>query len=171
MEEIWKPIDFLKNKYEVSNLGKIRNSSSKYILHTKPSKRGYSVFNCRIDGKTKLVNVHKCVAVAFIPNPNNLPQINHIDGDKTNAKVNNLEWVTAKQNNIHARETGLHKSDGDKAVLQIKNGVIIKEYISASEASRVTGIKRCNICNVCRKYCWNGHHYISAGGYQWKWKN
>lgn len=170
MEEIWKEIKFLDGKYEVSNRGRIRNTATKRILRLSTSKRGYLVFSCVIQGKHKLVNVHKCVAIEFIPNPNNLPQINHIDGDKTNPDVTNLEWVSAKENNLHARRTGLHKSDGDKPVLQIKDGMIIAEFKSASEASRFTGVKRCNICNVCRGYVWNGHHYRTAGGFEWKWK-
>ena len=170
MEEIWKEIKFLDGKYEVSNRGRVRNAKTKRLLKLSPSKRGYLVFSCIVDGKHKLVNVHKCVAIEFVPNPNNLPQVNHIDGNKTNPDATNLEWVTAKENNLHARRTGLHTSDGDKPVIQIKNGLVVGEYKSASEASRATGIKRCNICNVCRGYVWNGHHYKTAGGFEWKWK-
>lgn len=170
MNELWKAVSFLDDKYEVSNRGRIRNTKTKRLLKLSPSKRGYLVFSCCVEGKRKLVNVHKCVAIEFIPNPNNLPQINHIDGNKTNPDVTNLEWVTAQQNLLHARKTGLHTSDGDKPVLQIKEGKIIAEFKSASEAERITGIKRCNICNVCRNYCWNGHHYKTAGGFEWKWK-
>lgn len=170
MNEIWEKVSFLDNKYEVSNRGRIRNTKTKRLLKLSPSKRGYLVFSCYIEGKHKLVNVHKCVAIAFIPNPNNLPQVNHIDGNKTNPDVTNLEWVSAQDNLLHARKTGLHISDGDKPVLQIKEGKIIAEFRSASEAARVTGIKRCNICNVCRNYCWNGHHYKTAGDFEWKWK-
>jgi len=152
IDEIWKTIKFLDEKYEVSNLGRIRNSSTKQILKLSPSKRGYLVFSCNVDGKYKVVNVHRCVAIEFIENPDNLPQVNHIDGNKLNFNVSNLEWVTARQNNLHARRTGLHKTDGDKPVLQLKNGLIIAEYKSASEASKITGINRSNICNVCREY-------------------
>lgn len=170
MNEIWKNVSFLDDKYEVSNHGRIRNAKTKRLLKLSPSKRGYLVFSCHIKGKHKLVNVHKCVAMEFIPNPDNLPQINHIDGNKTNPDATNLEWVTAQQNLSHARKTGLRVSDGDKPVLQIKEGEIIAEFKSASEAERITGIKRCNICSVCRNYCWNGHHYRTAGGFEWKWK-
>ena len=168
--EEWKPIDFLDGKYEVSNRGRIRNSQTKAIRKTPISKRGYPVFSCFINSKRKLVNVHKCVATAFVPNPNNLPQVNHIDGNKQNNDITNLEWVTAKENNDHARRTGLRKSNGDKPVLQILNGEIIAEYKSATEASIQTGINRANICDVCRGYVGNGKHYLTAGGYEWKWK-
>lgn len=121
IEEIWKPISFLENKYEVSNMGRIRHSKTKRVRKLYKGKRGYLVFSCMINGKRKLVNVHKCVAIEFIPNPNNLPQVNHIDGNKSNPRMDNLEWVTASENNLHARRTGLHTSDGDKPVIQIKD--------------------------------------------------
>ena len=100
-------------------------------------------------------------------------QINHIDGNKENFDLSNLEWVTPQENIIHARKTGLHTSDGDKAVIQLsKNGEIIAEYKSASEASRQTGIGRANIYNVCRHYISkDGKRYLTAGGYKWEWKN
>ena len=91
MEEIWKEIKFLDGKYEVSNRGRVRNAKTKRLLKLSPSKRGYLVFSCIVDGKHKLVNVHKCVAIEFVPNPNNLPQVNHIDGNKTNPDATNLE--------------------------------------------------------------------------------
>lgn len=121
------------------------------------------------NNKHKLCTVHRLVANAFIPNPSNLPQVNHINGDKTNNNVANLEWVTSYQNLIHARKTGLHTSDGDKEVIQLKDGIEINRYKSASEASRQTGIRRSSICNVCRKYSWNGHHCLTAGGYEWEY--
>lgn len=169
-DEKWGLIPFLDNKFEVSTLGRIRNKLTGEVRATPVSKRGYPVFSARVNNKLKLVNVHKCVATVFIPNPDNLPQVNHIDGNKQNNCVDNLEWCTARENVIHARLTGLHKSDGDKPVLQIKDGVIINEYKSASEASKITGIARANICNVCNKRIWKGHHFYTAGGFKWVWK-
>lgn len=168
--EEWKAVSFLENKFEVSNFGRIRNSKTKKIRKTSNSKRGYPVFSAWINGKRKLINVHKCVAVEFIPNPKDLPQVNHIDGNKENNHIENLEWCTARENNIHARETGLHKSNGDKSVTQIKNGEIIAIYKSASQAAKETGLSRSGICHVCNHYVTkNGKHHRTCGGYIWEW--
>lgn len=168
--ECWKPIPFLPD-FEVSNLGGIRNTKTGNIRSTPTGKRGYSIFSTKINGKIKLITVHRCVASAFLENPKLLPQVNHIGGNKTNNNVSNLEWVSAKDNSIHARKTGLHTKDGDKAVIQIKGNSVVAVYKSASEASRITGINRGDICNVCRNYVSkNGKHYLTAGGYSWKWK-
>lgn len=169
--EEWKEINFLNGKYEVSNFGRIRNTKRKTSRSTPISKRGYPVFSASVGGRIKLINVHKCVAEAFIPNPEDKPCINHKDGNKQNNHVDNLEWCTYSENNSHARTTGLHISDGDKAVLQIKDGLMIAEYKSASEAARITGICRTTICNVCNKRISDGKHYRKAGGYEWQWKN
>lgn len=173
MDEIWRSIDFLNGKYEVSNLGRIRHSKTKRVRKLSKSKRGYLVFSCYPNGtagKQKLVNVHRCVALVFLPNPMGLPQVNHIDGNKLNPNVENLEWVSQRDNAIHARRTGLHKSDGDRPVVQIEAGKVIAEYKSASEASRATGISRSGICQVCNHFVYKGRHRLSAGGYKWEWK-
>ena len=164
-EEVWKdiPIPGLAGRYEVSNLGRIRNAKNKRLRATPIGKRGYPVFSIR----GRLITVHRCVASAFLPNPENLPQVNHIDGDKSNNNAINLEWCTAKDNNLHARRTGLHKSDGDKPVIQMLNGEVIARFKSAAEAGRATGINRSSIGRVIHKYVYKGHHSLRAGGYEW----
>lgn len=159
-----------EGRYGVTDDGKVYSFISNKFLKTPIGKRGYPNVNLRNDdGKSYLKCVHRLVAEAFIDNPENLPEVNHIDGVKTNNSVNNLEWCSAKENNNHARKTGLHKSDGDKAVVQIKNGIPVAIYKSASEASRKTGIGRSGICNVCNKRVCNGRHNRTAGGYEWNW--
>ena len=104
------------------------------------------------------------LARTFIDNPENKPQVNHIDGNKENYALDNLEWCTSKENMMHAREHGLHVSDGDKRTAQLTmNGDIVAVFKSASEASRSTGIQRCNISSVARGNTRNK----SAGGYRW----
>lgn len=159
-------------KIEVSNYGKIRDSMSKKPRKTPIGKRGYPNFSYWTDGKLRLLTVHRCVAIAFLDNPNNKPQVNHIDGNKENNHVSNLEWATSKENIIHARNTGLHVSDGDKPVVQItKTGLVLAKFKSASQASRETGVSRSCICNVCNKRVYKGRHNLTAGGYIWKWAN
>jgi hypothetical protein len=165
-KELWGTIPGLDGLYEASNLGRIRNAKTRYIRSTPTGKRGYPVFTTR----GRLITVHRCVALVFLPNPDNLPQVNHINGNKEDNRVENLEWCTARDNMIHARLTGLHKSDGDKPVLQIKDGQVVAWYKSISEASRQTGINRANIGSAIYKRVYNGHHCRKAGGYEWKFE-
>lgn len=158
----WVAIEEFPN-YEITRSGMIRNKTTNKIKKISKGYRGYPVVSLRKDGKMYLRTIHILLARTFIPNPENKPEINHIDGDKTNYKLENLEWVTRKENDNHARITGLHKSDGDKPVLQYtKDMKFIRRYKSASEAARVTGFNRSGISNVARgrKRCKTCHGYI-----------
>lgn len=125
-EEIWRPIVGYEGLYEVSSYGRVRSLDryvkcdyERYRLHKgkvlSPAKDRYGylsvVLSC--NGKHKTITVHRIVAQAFIPNPDNLPEINHRDEDKINNRVDNLEWCTAKYNmnygtrNIRIRETAI----------------------------------------------------------------
>lgn len=118
--------------------------------------------------------VHRLVAEAFIPNPENKPCVNHKDGNKLNNCVENLEWCTYSENNLHAFRTLGRKSPwkgkfgkdnfGSKTVLQIKDGRIINVFYGTHEAQRETGISQGSITDVCNKKS------KTAGGYQWKYK-
>lgn len=163
--EIWRPIKGTDKAYYISSFGRIYSTKSKKLLKTPVGKRGYPNCNIMINSKQKLVTIHRLVANHFISNPDNKPQVNHIDGDKTNNNITNLEWVTSQENIMHARQTGLHVSDGDKSVNQLKDGIIIATYKSISEASRKTGINRGNINQCCLKH----RRYKTAGGYEWEY--
>lgn len=164
--EHWKIIEDFPN-YMISDLGNVLSLRTNKLRSVSIGKRGYPVVSLRKGGKTYLKTIHRLVAVAFIPNPLNLREVNHIDGIKSHSYKSNLEWVTPQQNIVHARTVGLHTSDGDKIVYQYtKSGELLHIYKSASEASRITGICRCNICSVAR----GNTNNKSAGGYIWKYE-
>ena len=108
----WKKIDDY-NRYSVSDTGLVRNDKTGRILKTPKAGHGYLVVNLSKNGKRSFT-VHRLVAKAFINNPENKPTVNHFDGDKSNNNVSNLEWATYSENNQHALDNGLRKSEDIK---------------------------------------------------------
>lgn len=105
--EIWKPVKNYENLYEVSSFGNIRNKKRKTILKPTLSKFNYLFVKLSKDNKTKNFLNHRLVALSFLENINNLPQVNHIDGNKLNNNISNLEWCTASYNIRHAIKLGI----------------------------------------------------------------
>ena len=105
--EIWKQVTDNDN-YEVSNTGRIRRRGSVNDRSTY-EKKGYQLIDLYKDGERSKKRVNRIVAEAFIPNPDNKPEVNHKDGNKQNNNVDNLEWVTSKENCRHAWDNGLMK--------------------------------------------------------------
>ena len=187
MEEIWKPIKGYEGLYEVSSFGNVR-SLDRTILVIRNGMQYY----CPIKGKLlrplvkrhgylgvqlygrgghktrglKGFSVHRLVAETFIPNPNNLPEVNHIDEDKTNNRVDNLEWITHIENSNHGtrgkRIASQHFNKSGNPIVQIdKEGKIIGKFVNAYAAERKTGISHRLIYNsLYRK------NY--GGGYMWR---
>ena len=168
VDEIWKDIKDYEGLYQVSNLGRIR-SLDRLVKHAfkgysrlkgkiKPCRKnthGYLNINLCKDGKAKTLLIHRLVAQAFLPNPDNLPEVNHKDENKENNRVDNLEWCTSLYNNSY--------SHGKQIVQLTKDGQFVAEYSTASEASRKNMIFLQNICDCCN------YKVKSAGGYVWRW--
>lgn len=123
MKEIWKDIKEFRGLYQVSNLGRVKSidrttiyntgairTTKGKILSIGKNKLGYSQVSLSKHDKQYSRRVHRLVAEAFILNPNNKTQVNHIDGNKENNKVENLEWCTKSENELHAYKMGLKKS-------------------------------------------------------------
>jgi len=115
-EEIWKDVVGYEGKYKVSNLGRIKSilKTKEIILKCSTNEKGYRCTHLTINGHGKKKKVHRLVCIAFLENPNDYKQVNHIDGDKFNNRVENLEWCTAKQNVQHAIKNNLTKLTGLK---------------------------------------------------------
>ena len=147
-EVVWKTIDEFPS-YLISNQGDVKNKRTGYIKKPGVGKRGYVVFSMEKEGKLYLRTQHIMLARTFIPNPLDKPYVNHKDGNKQNNSMDNLEWVTAGENLLHARRTGLHNSDGDKRTAQYTlDGKLVAIYKSASEAARRLGIGLSGITRV-----------------------
>lgn len=187
MEEIWKDIEGYEGLYQVSNLGRVRSlprrTTKGKILKTFIDYAGYEIVTlCNTNKKNPSCKfrVHRLVAQAFITNPNELPQVNHIDGNKLNNSAENLEWVTAKENINHRYNVLKQRNPtpfkdilgkdfpNAKKIIQFDiKGNEIKRYGCISDASQEILENRRNtslICSVCKG------KRKTAYGYIWKYE-
>jgi hypothetical protein len=164
MREIWRKTQY--KYYEVSNFGRVRSKKRKeiYIMNQRVSDNGYKQVWISDSGKSYNRTVHRLVAKAFIPNTFNKPEVNHIDGDKTNNHISNLEWATRKENENHARRW-LGKNDalprGEEHWNSVLNWEMVRDiramYNSGkriSEIAGITGIHRRTISDVVNFETW-----------------
>lgn len=146
MREIWKPIESLKSKYYISDFGKIKTLNGK-ILKPFNDKDGYECIRLHIKNEPYNKKIHRLVAEAFLPNPENKPTVNHINGIKSDNRVCNLEWATQRDNNLHSMYVLGHRI---KTVYQFDiYGNFIKEWQSAEIVAKEFGIKSNSITKVC----------------------
>ena len=150
-------------KYEVSNLGKVRNIKSGKILKPHLRRDGYLVHGLWKNNKKKNLYLHRIIATAFIDNPEAKPQVNHIDENKTNNDLSNLEWCTIRENINHGTRTNRVAEKRSKKVVQLDlDDNVLNVFKSMRQAGRETGIDASSIAKCC-----NGK-LKSSGGYKWR---
>ena len=184
MEEIWKDVKGFEGRYQVSNLGRVRSldwhGHKGRMLKMKISKRwGYFCLNlAHVDGYHKSVSVHRLVAIAFIPNPDNLPEVNHKDENKLNNVVcfnsdgsidterTNLEWCTGLYNlRYGTRVERMNKLVNEPRMRPVNqydfDGELINTYPSIAEASNAIGVSTRTMSSICGKIgAHSTHGYI-----------
>ena len=151
------------DNYEVSTEGRVRSLNYKRtgqikVLKQSEIKKGYLQVGLSKNGEVKRFLVHRLVAIAFIPNPHNKPTVNHIDTNPKNNHVENLEWATYEEQNIHDDRQKKQGKSKSKKVKCIDTNTI---YDSIKQASQDTGVKESNIVGCCKgqyKQC-KGLHF------------
>jgi len=180
MTEVWKPVVGYEGLYEVSNLGRVKSCTKtvyrdrrgpitfqEKIMKPTVTYKGYLTIDLRNHGRRKGGFVHRLVAKAFIENPENKEQVNHINGNKKDNRVENLEWATNQENMVHAYKLNLKTSDAAAEARRQKieqldmKGNIVNSFNSIKEAYEITKIN--NISAVCRGV------REKAGGFYWKY--
>ena len=175
MVEVWKDVVGYEGKYQVSNFGKVRSidridasgkkRKGRYLKSCK-DKDGY-LYVCLSDGNVTTRKIHKLVAESFIGVCPTGYQVNHKDENKTNNRIENLEYVTAKQNINHGTAIKRRSEKRGYTVCQLsKNGNVVAKYRSLREAATNTGVDFRNI----RRCCNGEKYYKTAGGFIWRYE-
>ena len=171
MKEIWKPVigyhDIRGDRFMASNTGKIKSCVTGKVLKTYVGNRGYESLRLTVDGVKKSITIHRAVALAFIPNPNQYAEINHKDGNKLNNSLNNLEWCTRSQNERHKFDTGLYdpsrisgEHNGNHK-LTVENVKYIREHFQrkskefgATPLCKKFGVNQKTVMDVVNRKIW-----------------
>lgn len=173
--EYWKDIQGYEGQYQVSNLGRVKSLGNKSnhkgeILLRQSTVNGYKHVSLSNNSLQQIHKVHRLVAVAFIDNPKNYPQVNHKDGNKQNNRVENLEWCNAQENALHAQRMGLRvqkKGAENSRSIKVKQidpltNETINVYGGLREMEKVTGFTRANVKRVLND--------DKKRAYGWRWE-
>lgn len=198
MKEIWKDIAGYEGLYQVSNYGRIKSLErlEKTVGIVKQRRRGermlketnvYGYRNVCLanNGYKRTVRVHRIVAKTFIPNPDRKLEVNHIDGNKANNRVDNLEWCTRKENSLHSvRVLGNKPKIGQLKPFQFKRGYecwnktpvrcvetgeIFDSIVAAAKAKNISRGAAGRISHCCSGRRCNGKNIRTVGGYHWEY--
>ena len=171
VKEIWVPVENYEGLYEVSNMGRVRNSKTLHIKSTGKDLRGYLMVELSKNNIRKHLYVHKLVKRNFTPKEEWGESINHINEDKTDNRLCNLEYCTMRENILfgtRGKRSGLSRINHplrSLKVIGINNDGLSKEFVSIAEAARQTRISRPNIVKCLKGY--RNH----AGNYKWNYKD
>lgn len=165
-KEIWQDIEGYEGLYQVSNMGRVKSLkwNKERILKPYATRNGYLLVHLRAGENEKRLLVHRLVAAAFVPNPRNKPQINHVNEIKADNRACNLEWMTAKENINHGSHNERSAKKRSKPVGQFTlDGELLKTWTSTMEAYRQGGFSYGNIGAVARG------ERKTAYGFVWKY--
>lgn len=182
--EIWQNVEGFEGLYKVSSKGRIKSLGNgkstdtrtkvERIMSQRVKSNGYMQSKLHKNGEQKHLLVHRVVAKAFLLNPENKPEVNHKDGDKTNNEVSNLEWSTSSENQKNAFAIGLQKARRGKYHSQSipinqleKDGAFVKRWDSLGDVVRELGFNKTGITGCCKKR----PKYNTAYGYKWEYAN
>ena len=167
MVEEWKVIDGYNNNYSISNKGNVKNNNTERILKQTINTNGYNILCLCVNGKRKIVKIHRLVALIFIPNPENKPHVDHINNNTLDNNVNNLRWATRSENQ-HNQKLSKANTSGVKGVsynkskkkwvaqIQLDGIAIHIGYFDTIEEAKQARIKKANeafgvFTNACER--------------------